>query len=86
MTEELRSITDNMKSLGFHWKARNYSGAKFRVEFKEVGDRPDPIIQNATDMDLIVATKLCATKIIDFIKTVGHNWHERPIKPDRGDD
>ncbi len=80
MTDEIRSITDNMKALGFHWKARNYSGAKFRVTFVEVGDRPDPIAQTAVDRDLLTATKLCATKIIDFIKVVGEGWETRPIK------
>lgn len=77
---ELRQIVDRMKVLGFRFRASNSNGMKFSVTFKEVGGRPDPVVQTADDLDLLKATKFSALKTLDFINRIGTDWKNRPIK------
>lgn len=78
--DRLRTTIEQMKALGFSWKASLASGAKYKVRFEERAKRPDKICQGAADCDLADATDLAAKRTMAFIAMIGEGWDTRPIK------
>jgi len=82
MTDQLRTIVEQMRALGFDWRAsfKIGGGMKFNASFSEHADRPDRIAQSARGTTIVEASEKAASMTMAFIAMVGEGWHERPIK------
>ncbi len=77
--DSLEKVISQMNTLGFTWRSWK-GGGKFKVYFMESERSHDPIVQGAMDEDLLMATRMAAASIVDFINKIGSEWRTRPIK------